>query len=69
MINVEGYKAFSGIMRISEKRLGGNTYNIQGDWLYEPQKERWYVSHDEGCISCFSPYYYNLDIIKDFTEK
>jgi hypothetical protein len=69
MIKVEGYKAFSGIMRITERRLGKDPYEIEGHWLYDPKKDQWYVNDEkEDYSSVFSPYYYNLEIIKDYTE-
>lgn len=71
MIKVDGYKAFRGIMRITERRLGKNpyVYDIEGDWLYDPKKEQWYVNiEEENYSSVFSPYYYNIEIIKDYTE-
>ena len=71
MIKVNGYKAFKGIMRITERRFGKNpyVYDIEGDWLYDPKKEQWYVSNEEeNYNSVFSPYYYNIEIIKDYAE-
>lgn len=35
MIEVEGFKAFRGVMRVCGK-------NISGDWLYNPHTECWY---------------------------
>jgi hypothetical protein len=42
MIKVDGYKAFRGIMRITERRLGKTPYiyDIEGHWLYDPKKEQ-----------------------------
>jgi hypothetical protein len=35
MIEVEGFKAFSGVMLAGWKR-------IEGDWLYNPHTDCWY---------------------------
>lgn len=72
MIKVDGYKAFKGIMRITERRLGKTPYiyDIEGDWLYDLQKNQWYVNNQEDDYhSVFCPSYYGLEIIKDYTEK
>lgn len=40
VINVEGYKAFRGTMRISPK--GAEAYELCGNWLYKPGTGCWY---------------------------
>lgn len=42
MIEVEGYKAFHGIMKITPKCEGVKPFEIQGDWLYKPDMACWY---------------------------
>jgi hypothetical protein len=41
MINVEGYRAFRGTMRITPKN-GIKPFDIEGDWLYKPDFGCWY---------------------------
>lgn len=40
MISVEGYRAFTGTIRISP--VGKQSYEITGDWLYKPDTHCWY---------------------------
>lgn len=40
VINVEGYKAFRGTMRISPR--GSEAYELCGNWLYKPGTGCWY---------------------------
>lgn len=42
MINVEGYKAFNGIMKIIPKNTQVSPFELSGDWLYKPDTECWY---------------------------
>ena len=42
MIKVEGYKAFRGIMKITPKCEGVNSFELEGDWLYKPDTQCWY---------------------------
>ena len=42
MIAVEGYKAFSGEMRITPKYSNSQPYTVTGDWLYKPDTNCWY---------------------------
>lgn len=42
MINVEGYKAFHGIMRITPLIEGVEPFEIETDWLYNPDFDCWY---------------------------
>ena len=41
IINVEGYKAFRGTMRIRPK-ASVPAFNLYGDWLYKPETGCWY---------------------------
>jgi hypothetical protein len=43
MINVEGYKAFRGTMRITPSQSSGaDPFELTGDWLYRPDTGCWY---------------------------
>ncbi len=41
IINVEGYKAFHGTMRITPKAAVPE-FELTGDWLYRPDTGCWY---------------------------
>lgn len=41
IINVEGYKAFYGTMRITPK-AAVPAFELTGDWLYKPETGCWY---------------------------
>lgn len=41
MIEVEGFKAFHGVMRI-HARVGDRYLDARGDWLYMPSNCCWY---------------------------
>ncbi len=40
MIEVEGFKAFRGVMRVVEVR--NRAHAIRGAWLYRPDTDCWY---------------------------
>lgn len=42
MINVEGYKAFRGVMKITPIIKEIEPYEVYGDWLYKPDFNCWY---------------------------
>ena len=42
MINVEGYKAFHGDMRLVPKNSLYGLYICDKDWLYKPEYDCWY---------------------------
>ena len=42
MIEVEGYKAFKGIMKITPTCEGVKSFELEGDWLYKPDTDCWY---------------------------
>lgn len=48
MIQVEGYKAFNGTMRIIPKSDKVKPFELSGDWLYKPDCKAWY-----GCGQSF----------------
>lgn len=41
IINVEGYKVFTGTMRITPK-AAVPAFELRGDWLYKPETGCWY---------------------------
>jgi hypothetical protein len=41
MIEVEGFKAFHGVMRV-HARIGEKYIDGYGDWLYNPDTDCWY---------------------------
>jgi hypothetical protein len=62
MINVEGYKAFKGIMRIVPKTVLMQPFEIEGDWLYKPEYDCWYC--------CGSSYPASIcEIVECWTEN
>lgn len=60
MIEVEGYKAFKGTMKIVPKGGYIQPFEVQGQWLYKPQYKCWYCDNssypEEICV-----------IVKDLT--
>ena len=42
MIEVEGYKAFNGIVKIKPKCDGINPFELEGSWLFKPDTDCWY---------------------------
>lgn len=60
MIQVEGYKAFHGTMRITPKIAQVAPFDITGDWLYKPACNCWY-----GCGKSFSADI--CEVVKDDT--
>lgn len=46
MIEVEGYKAFRGTLRISPKSPEIKPFDLEGDWLFKPETNCWY---GQGC--------------------
>ena len=49
MIQVEGYKAFHGKMKITPKNPNIEPFVKEGDWLYRPDTGCWYGC---GCSFC-----------------
>lgn len=41
MIEVDGYKAFKGVMRINPKSTMFSPYEEYGEWLYRPDIDCW----------------------------
>lgn len=48
MISVEGYKAFTGVLRVTPKNKNFEPFELRGDFLYKPETGCWY-----GCGSSF----------------
>ena len=48
MINVDGYKAFRGVMKITPKCESVPPFELNGDWLFKPEFKCWY-----GCGSSY----------------
>ena len=42
IIEVDGYKAFRGVMKIIPKSPQFSPYEVCGDWLYKPEYDCWY---------------------------
>ena len=45
MIEVEGFKAFRGVMNVRRQRISGSGWTwqrIRGEWLYKPDTNCWY---------------------------
>ena len=57
MIEVEGFKAFRGSMRIIADR-GNSAFVIHGEWLYKPETNCWYCNGN----SYFAPYCEVLEV-------
>lgn len=53
MIQVEGYKAFHGVMLIVPKSREVDPFTVEGDWLYKPETDCWYCGgrsyHSDIC--------------------
>lgn len=63
MIQVEGYRAFRGTMRITPK-AAVPAFELTGDWLYRPDTGCWY-----GKGSSFAPEICTVMEIKEPEEK
>ena len=46
MIEVNGYKAFHGVMRIALPYDGIEPYTVEGDWLYRPDIKGWQSNYE-----------------------
>lgn len=42
MRDIEGYKTFSGTMRITPINAKFKPFELYGDWVYNPETECWY---------------------------
>ena len=53
MIQSNGYKAFNGIMQIVPKSENLKPFEIEADWVYNPEYNCWYGKgrsfHNEIC--------------------
>lgn len=55
MIEVEGYKAFRGEMKISPKDTSVPPFTLEGDWLYRPDTGCWYGCGRSFCTDICEP--------------
>ena len=61
MIIVNGYRAFKGVMRITN--VLGEEFEIEGSWLYRPDTGNWFCKETDDRFSCDV-----CEIVKDYTE-
>jgi hypothetical protein len=62
MIEVEGYKAFIGTMRIVPKNPQFPVLELHGNWLYKPEFHCWYGNgHSYSADIC--------EVVVDFTDE
>ena len=47
MLTVDKYKAFHGIMRITPRSMIVPTFELEADWLYNPDKKVWIADNVE----------------------
>lgn len=72
MIEVENFKAFHGIMRITPRGMIVPTFELESDWLYNPDSDCWcnndtefdaeictVVSDDSEKQTPMKPYYFS----------
>lgn len=59
MLECEGYKMFRGKATIRPKNKKFKDYELEGDWLYKPDYDCWYV----GGFS------YPAEIVTDIREE
>lgn len=55
MIQVEGYKAFHGKMKITPKNPNIEPFVKEGDWLYRPDTGCWYGCGRSFCNEICEP--------------
>ena len=62
MINVDGYKAFRGTMKINAISIDFSTktktsapFEVYGDWLFKPEAECWYVRKENKSYATSYP--------------
>lgn len=61
MIEVEGYKMFNGVMKVTPKNDSIEPFTMEGSWLYKPDTKCWY-----GCGRSFSE---NIcEVMEDFKK-
>lgn len=61
MIKAEGYKAFSGILKVTPAN-GKEPYRVMGDFIYRPDTDCWY-----GRGKSFPAQI--CDVVEDFTSQ
>ena len=42
IIEVDGYKAFRGVLKVTPKTSAIAPFELEGDWLYKPEYDCWY---------------------------
>ena len=62
MINVEGFKAFSGIMKVTPMNPNVKPFIIGGDFLYKPDMDCWYCKGRSFLAA-------TCQILEDWTER
>lgn len=62
MIEVEGYKAFYGVLRVVPKSNNISPFELVGDFLYNPEFDSWYHNGYSYCAEI-------CEIINDFGDK
>lgn len=55
MIEVEGYKAFRGKLKITPKDPDILPFTLEGDWLYRPDTGCWYGCGRSFCSEICTP--------------
>lgn len=48
MIEVDGYRAFRGTIRVTPDVPGYAPFDLHGDCLYKPETDCWYIRPDRG---------------------
>ena len=46
MIEVNGYKAFHGVMRIAPPHASVEPFAVEADWLFRPSTECWHNNYE-----------------------
>lgn len=62
MLTSEGYKMFRGIGQIRNAQTGQIVESQDGDWLYKPEYDCWYVNGSSYPAEC-------VTVVEDRTEK
>ena len=52
MIEVEGFKAFRGVMRVTSFAGFITHENVWGEWLYKPDTHCWYCNGKSYPVEC-----------------
>lgn len=62
MLQSEGYKMFRGVGQIRNAQTGQIVESQDGDWLYKPEYDCWYVNGSSYPAEC-------VEVLEDRTEK